>query len=67
MIMEEMHNYYSNLYTKGDIPHSDTIFTKSFFDSINIPDEDKHVLDQLLSKNEIFRTISYTSLKVSWS
>ena len=42
-------------------------FTKSFSDS-NIPkisDEDKHILDQPLSKNEIFRTNSDMSFKKS--
>jgi len=62
VIFDKIHEFYTNLYSTVDDSESDqTDDINSFLNSLNIPklsDNEKNIMDQPITKNEIFRTLS---------
>ena len=69
-VLEEIQNFYDKLYSDVNRCHfnSEGTCCNRLLDSLNIPklsDENKSLLDQPLTKNEVFRTISSMNLNKS--
>lgn len=58
-ILEHIHEFYSNLYSSQDLPHTHSA-NEAIFDHIDIPklsEDDKNILEMPLTKNELFEVV----------
>jgi len=69
VILQKICDFYTKLYSSDEtLDYDSQDVTANFLDSLNIPklaDSDKNMLDQPITKNEVFRTISSMKLNKS--